>query len=151
MGPITWEIAIMIAAIAGLLTCQLIGEILVRALLLPLPGPVAGLALMFLFLVWHGRGHPEMAEAIPLELGRVSDTLLRNLSLLFIPAAVGVVQYLDLLRANAAAITIAIVVSTTLSLVVTAVIFRLVSRLYAFRHKGPAHDVEAAAEPRRHP
>ena len=121
MGPITWEIAIMIAAIAGLLTCQLIGEILVRALLLPLPGPVAGLALMFLFLVWHGRGHPEMAEAIPLELGRVSDTLLRNLSLLFIPAAVGVVQYLDLLRANAAAITIAIVVSTTLSLVVTAV------------------------------
>ncbi len=141
----------MIAAIAGLLACQLFGEILVRALLLPLPGPVAGLGLMFLFLVWRGRGRSDPAEAVPQELGRVSDMLLRNLSLLFIPAAVGVVQYLDLLRANAAAITIAIVASTTLALVVTASVFRLVSRLYAFRRKGLIEDVEAAVEPRRHP
>lgn len=141
----------MIAAIAGLLVCQLIGEILVRALLLPLPGPVAGLGLMFVFLVWRGRGRPEPAEAVPVELGRVCDVLLRNLSLLFIPAAVGIVQYLDVLRANAAAIAIAIAVSTLSALVVTAVTFRLVSRLYAFRHKGLVADIEAAVEPRRHP
>ncbi len=141
----------MIAAIAGLLACQLIGEILVRALLLPLPGPVAGLALLFLFLVWHGHGKADPADTVPLELGRVTDVLLRNLSLLFIPAAVGVVQYLDLLRANALAIATAIVLSTTLTLIVTAVTFRLVSRLHAFRRKEPVEAVEAAVEPRRHP
>ena len=141
----------MIAAIAGLLACQLIGEILVRALLLPLPGPVAGLGLLFLFLVWHGRGKADPAEAVPLELGRVSDALLRNLSLLFIPAAVGVVQYLDLLRANALAIATAIVLSTTLTLIITAVTFRLVSRLHAFRRKEPVDTLEAAVQPRRHP
>ena len=124
----------MIAAIAGLLACQLFGEILVRVLLLPLPGPVAGLGLLFLFLVWHGRGR---------------DTLLRNLSLLFIPAAVGVVQYLDLLRANAAVITIAVAVSTILALVTTALTFRLMSRLDAFRHKEPMTpgDVESRRSP----
>ena len=41
----------MIAAITGLLFCQLLGEVLVRALLLPLPGPVAGLGLLFGYLV----------------------------------------------------------------------------------------------------
>ncbi len=139
----------MIAAIAGLLACQLFGEILVRVLLLPLPGPVAGLGLLFLFLVWHGRGRPATSESVPLELGRVSDTLLRNLSLLFIPAAVGVVQYLDLLRANAAVITIAVAVSTILALVTTALTFRLMSRLDAFRHKEPVtpSDVESRRSP----
>ena len=85
----------MIAAITGLLVCQLLGEVLVRALTLPFPGPVAGLGLMFAFLLWRGRGRE---PAVPVALGLVADTLLRNLSLLFIPAAVGVVQYLGLLR-----------------------------------------------------
>lgn len=138
----------MIAAIAGLLFCQLAGEVLVRALLLPLPGPVAGLGLMFGFLAW--RRHRGEAEAVPAELGRVSDALLRNLSLLFIPAAVGVVQYLGLLRAYAAQIAIAIAVSTTAALVVTAVSFRFVSRLHAFRQP-LLEEIESAADTERHP
>ena len=139
----------MIAAIAGLLACQLAGEILVRAAGLPLPGPVAGMGLMFVFLAWRGRKDP--AGAVPLELGRVADALLANLSLLFVPAAVGVVQYLGLLRAYAPALALAIAVSTVAAMVVTAATFRLVSRLHAFRRRGLVGDVEAATDPEHHP
>ena len=37
----------MLAALATLLVCQLAGEVIVRALSLPLPGPVLGMALLF--------------------------------------------------------------------------------------------------------
>ena len=141
----------MIAAIAGLLVCQLIGEVLVRALGLPLPGPVVGLGLMFGCLVWHGRHQPDPADAVPIELGRVADALLRHLSLLFIPAAVGVVQYLGVVRAYAGTLAIAIAASTLAAMIVTAVTFRSVSRLRTFRHRGLNGDVEAAVDRERHP
>lgn len=118
----------MIAALALLLGCQLLGEILVRGLALPLPGPVAGLALLFAWLVWRGRGDaPE--GAVPPDLARVGDGLLANLSLLFVPAAVGVVKYLRVLWTAAIPIAITVAASTLLTLLVTALTFRLVSRL----------------------
>ncbi len=138
----------MIAALATLLGCQLAGEVLVRALALPLPGPVAGLGLLFAALLLRGRRAGAAADRVgdvPVELGRVSDALLRNLSLLFIPASVGVIKYLDVLRERAAPILLAIAVSTTLALIVTAVTFRFVSRLYAFRHQPLVEDIERAA------
>ena len=141
----------MIPALAGLLACQLAGEVLVRFLMLPLPGPVAGLGFMFGYLAWRGRTRPDPIEAIPPQLGTVCDALLRNLSLLFIPAAVGVVQYLDLLRRYAGPIALTIAVSTLLALMITAATFRLVSRLHAFRRRSLLGDVEAAIDPEHHP
>ena len=143
----------MIAAITGLLFCQLLGEVLVRALLLPLPGPVAGLGLLFGYLVARGRVRPRHdagEDPVPFELAKVCDALLRNLSLLFIPAAVGVIQYLDLLHTYAVPIVVSIAVSTTLALIVTASTFRLVSRLHAFRHKGLVDDITAAIDDSHH-
>ena len=135
----------MIAALAALLGCQLAGEVFVRAFALPLPGPVAGLGLLFAALVIRGRRAAPDAAQVPVEIGRVCDALLGNLSLLFIPAAVGVVKYLDVLRDKAIPILLAIAASTTLALVVTALTFRFVSRLHAFRHEPLAQDVERAA------
>ena len=123
----------MIAAVSSLLACQLLREVLVRALALPLPGPVAGLGLLFAALVVRGRRRPELAGAVPEDLGQVCDVLLRNLSLLFIPAAVGVVQYGALLRSHAVAIALAIVASPALALVAPALVFRSVSRRLAPR------------------
>ncbi|WP_235907848.1 CidA/LrgA family protein [Siccirubricoccus phaeus] len=40
----------MIGALAALLSCQLAGEVAVRALHLPVPGPVIGMVLLFLWL-----------------------------------------------------------------------------------------------------
>jgi putative effector of murein hydrolase LrgA (UPF0299 family) len=54
--------------------------------------------------------------------------ILSHLSLLFIPAGVGVVQRLDVLAGNALAITLALLVSTVLSMAVTAKVFTVVAR-----------------------
>ncbi|HQT78383.1 MAG TPA: CidA/LrgA family protein, partial [Rhodopila sp.] len=54
--------------------------------------------------------------------------LLSHLSLLFIPAGVGVIQRLDVLAVNALAIVVALLVSTVLGLAVTAWVFSVVAR-----------------------
>jgi holin-like protein len=117
----------MIESLVVLLACQLLGEVLVHALALPLPGPVAGMLLLFLALLWRGRkkpGEPRVPEA----LADTSDALLRNLSLLFIPAAVGIVQHTGILRESGLAIAVSIVISTVLAMAVTALVFERLGR-----------------------
>ena len=79
----------MLEYLTLILVCQLIGEIAVTTLDIPFPGPVAGMVLLFLFLVLKG--------TVPEQLGHVSGALLNNLSLLFVPAGVGVMVHLELL------------------------------------------------------
>ena len=111
----------MINALTLLFFCQLAGEILVRAVGLPFPGPVLGMGMIFAFLLARGRSDPGLDAA--------ADGLLRNLSLLFVPAAVGVVQQTGLIAANWLAITAGIAISTLLTLIVTVYTFRAVARL----------------------
>jgi holin-like protein len=104
----------MIGAITALLVCQLIGEVLARVLHLPVPGPVIGMVLLFVILVLR---HP--GGQTPEALGRVADTLLGNLGLLFVPAGVGVVVLLHTLAENWLPLTLAIGLGTLLSMAVT--------------------------------
>lgn len=113
----------MIQALTLLFLCQLAGEALVRALGVVFPGPVVGMGLLFAGLLVFGR------SSKPLDT--VADTLLGHLSLLFVPAAVGVVQQIGLIRANWLAITAALIVSTLLTLIVTVLTFRAVARMTA--------------------
>ena len=115
----------MINALTLLFLCQLAGEVIVHALGLTFPGPVLGMGLIFGGLMVVGRSGPALDGA--------ADTLLRNLSLLFVPAAVGVVQQAGLIAANWLAISAALIVSTLLTLVVTVYTFRVVARLVAER------------------
>lgn len=102
----------MLGAVTALMVCQLAGELAVRSLDLPLPGPVAGMALLFGFLVVHGR--------VPAALDRVASTLLAHLSLLFVPAGVGVITHLDRVAAEPLALLLALGPATLIALVVTA-------------------------------
>jgi holin-like protein len=74
----------LINGLLGLLTCQLIGEVGVRLLHLPIPGPVLGMLVLFGYLTWR---RPGAGAGIV----RASDGLLKHLQLLFIPAGVGVI------------------------------------------------------------
>ena len=122
----------MVFGFAVLLLCQLAGEIASRALGLPVPGPVLGLVLLVAgFAAW-GRGRTD-AEVAASPVARVGDALLANLGLLFVPAGVGVIQYGGLLRAQASALTLALVGSTAITLVVTVLVFVAVSRLMGRR------------------
>ena len=98
--------------LALLLACQLAGETVSRATNLPVPGPVLGLVLVFAGLL--------ALRRVPEPLERTSRGLLDNLSLLFVPAGVGIVQHLDILRAQWLPIAAAILGSTLLTMWVTA-------------------------------
>lgn len=110
----------MLNGIFLLLAFQLAGEAASRALGLSVPGPVLGLALLALLLVARPRLQASVAPA--------AGVLLGNLSLLFVPAAVGVVQVLPVLAREGAAIGASLLVSTLASLAVTALTFRAVHR-----------------------
>lgn len=98
----------MIPALATLLVFQLMGEALVLATGAPMPGPVVGLALLLVTLVVR----PSVLTAIK----PTAQTLLQHLSLLFVPAGVGVMLHLQRLGNEALAIGVALVVSTLVGL-----------------------------------
>ena len=115
----------MIAALATLLLFQLLGEALVLLTGLPVPGPVLGLALLLLTLAWR----PAWLQAIR----PTTQGLLQHLSLLFVPAGVGVMQHLQRLGDEALAIGVALVLSTLVGLAVTAWTLLWLMRLQARR------------------
>lgn len=97
--------------IALLLLCQLVGEAFVVWTGLPIPGPVVGMILLFVGIALRG--------GIPQGLGWVVDGLLSHLSLLFVPAGVGVMLHISMLREEWPAIVVALVLSTVLTIAVT--------------------------------
>lgn len=120
----------MLASLSLILLCQLIGEVVVRGLGLPLPGPVLGLLLLLIMLL--ARDRFAILARGPLRNDGVetaSKGMLAHLSLLFVPAGVGVVQKLDLLAAHGVAIILVLALSVVVTLLATVLTFRLVSRL----------------------
>jgi holin-like protein len=122
----------MIARLSLILLCQLAGEAVVRGFVLPMPGPVVGLVLLLGLLLTRDR-FAALARG-PLRQGGVEDTargMLAHLSLLFVPAGVGVVQKLDLIAEHGAAIAVILATSVIITLLVTVATFLLASRLLA--------------------
>ena len=111
----------MLAGIATLLVCQLVGEAVVRLVSLPIPGPVVGMALLFVLML---RRAP-----LPTSLGDTAEGLLRNLSLLFVPAGVGVVQHLGRLGTDGLRLVAVVVLGTVITLAVTAWVFEGLARI----------------------
>ncbi|MDH2328513.1 CidA/LrgA family protein [Cereibacter sp. SYSU M97828] len=111
----------MIHALLLLLACQLAGETVSRALNLPLPGPVLGMLLMLGILVTV----PKAADL----MRPVAGFILANLSLLFVPAGVGVVAYLGVLHQDGLAILLAVALSTVTAIIVGALAFTAVARM----------------------
>ena len=117
----------MLAALTVLLVYQLIGEVTVVALRLPIPGPVVGMALLFVTLILRGGVGDDLRET--------ANGLLRHLSLLFVPAGVGVMAHLGRLSHEWLPITVSLVLSTLVTIAVTAVVMRA---LLARRARRPA-------------
>lgn len=111
----------MIFYLTVILSCQLIGELITVATGLPVPGPVIGMVLLLAGLILYGR--------IPEDLAKVGDAFLGNLSLLFVPAGVGVMLHIALIGEEGLAITLALVGSTLATIAVTAAVMRMLTRL----------------------
>ena len=110
----------MIQGLSWLLLFQLAGEGLVLLLDWPLPGPVAGMALLFLALLWRGGPGRRLTQA--------ASQLLLHLSLLFVPAGTGVVLYGALLAREGVPLMFALVGSTLLAMAVAALLLRALLR-----------------------
>lgn len=111
----------MIAGLAALLVCQLAGEATARLLGLPIPGPVLGMALLFVLLL--SRGRPA-----PAELGTTADGLLGVLGLLFVPAGVGVVLHLPAIARDWAPLALAVLAGTLLTVGLTGILAQILLR-----------------------
>lgn len=111
----------MLESLTVLLLFQLVGEIVVQASRVPIPGPVVGMTLLFVGLLLRG--------SIPEVLRGTSQKLLQYLALLFVPAGVGVMLYVDLIAEEWLAILVALLLSTWLGIAVTALVMTAVMRL----------------------
>ncbi|MEW6641559.1 MAG: CidA/LrgA family protein [Pseudomonadota bacterium] len=122
----------MIASFSLIMLCQLGGEILVRALGVPVPGPVVGFVALLLLLLardqWSGLARGPLRPGV---VEGASKALLANLSLLFVPAGVGVVQKLDLIEAHGVAIFTVLALSVVITLLATVGTFLIVGHLLA--------------------
>jgi holin-like protein len=128
----------MIASLSLILLCQLAGEVFVRGLGLPMPGPVVGLLLLLLLLL--ARDRFAILARGPLQgdgVESASRGLLANLSLLFVPAGVGVVQKLDLIAEHGFAVAAVLAISVVVTLLVTVATFLAASRLMAHERRAP--------------
>jgi len=111
-----------LAFLTLLLVCQLAGEVIAVATGLPIPGPVIGMALLFLGLALHG--------AVPDGLQATAGGLLQHLALLFVPAGVGIMAHLSLLADEGWPILAALFGSTILTIAVTAGLVQGLSRVF---------------------
>ncbi|MEA3121049.1 MAG: holin-like protein [Paraburkholderia sp.] len=119
----------MPVALAILVGAQLAGEVLRRLLHLPLPGPVIGMFILAVALVVRARGSSAAPQTGPSSLEKTATVLISNMGLLFVPAGVGIVAELSVLRREWLPIVAGVLVSTVLGLIVTGVVMhRLTGR-----------------------
>ena len=120
----------MIGALALLFVCQLAGEIVHRLAGLPLPGSVIGMLLLIAWLALAQKERPTL-EA-------VSAWLTAHLSIMFVPAAVGLIEQGPALSRYGVGLVVATALSTVLTMAATALVFR-----WAARRSDPVEDVGA--------
>ncbi len=111
----------MIKALTILLIFQLVGEIISRAWHLPVPGPVLGMVFLFIGLWVKGSTPPELKDT--------ASGILQHLSLLFVPAGVGVMVHFALIQQEWLALIITLVGSTVIAMIVTALSMLFLRRL----------------------
>lgn len=103
-----------------ILVVSFLGELLNTLIPLPVPASIYGLVLMLLLLCCKVLRVEDVHET--------STFLIEIMPLMFIPAAVGLITSVDVLRANLAAYIVITVVSTFLVMAVTGLVTQAVIR-----------------------
>lgn len=116
----------MLHALTLILASQLGGEVIARSLSLPVPGPVLGMVALTIAFA----SLPRLREA----MRPVTQGILGHLSLLFVPAGVGVIGNLPALQGMGLGLAAVIVGSTALAIAVGALTFAAVARLTGAGH-----------------
>lgn len=115
----------MALSVTLILIFQLLGVVGVQALGLPVPGPVLGMVLLLSAMLASSR----LAEAVR----PAGQGILAHLSLLFVPAGVGVVGHMATLGGQGVAIAVALLGSTVLAIGCGALVFVALAHLTGAR------------------
>ncbi|GGO84870.1 hypothetical protein GCM10011348_32100 [Marinobacterium nitratireducens] len=119
----------MLVALTLIIGLQVLGTLVAELMALPVPGPVLGMLLFLLLLPLLPREWKELEQ--------VTRFFLANMSLLFVPAAVGIVRHLDLVSPILLQLLAVLLLSLIVGLAVTAWVFATLARRLA-----PARDGE---------
>lgn len=122
----------MLIGLLTLLLCQLFGEWIVLALGLPVPGPVVGMVLLLAGLIFK--------REVPDLIRQPAEGLLRHLALLFVPAGVGLMVHGKLIAEEWLVILVALVVSTLITILVTALVLKRLTRKLDLGDLGAARE-----------
>lgn len=112
----------MIEGLFFIFLFQLVGTALAALLQVPAPGPVVGMGLLLAWLA--------LCFRTPASLDALCDIFLRYLPLLFVPAAVGVLNYREVLLASGLSIFVILILSTLAALLAAALSFIWVARRF---------------------
>jgi holin-like protein len=100
----------MVLQLALLMGFQIVGEVIVKGLGVPFPGPLCGMLLLLGFL--------QLKGGASAELNSVGGALVDHLGLLFVPAGTAIVTYTALLAREGVSILTALVVSTAAAVLI---------------------------------
>ncbi len=125
----------MIEGLFFIFLFQLAGTALSALFGFPVPGPVIGMALLLIWLA--------LSFKTPTSLINLCDFFLRYLPLLFVPAAVGVLNYKDIMIASGLSLFIVLIFSMLAALLATSLSFIWVARHLC----PPTGDEERKTEP----
>jgi holin-like protein len=109
----------LLVGLSWLIAFELAGEFAVGVFRLPIPGSVLGLVFLFGMLL----ARPGVSE----DLVATSNALLQHLTLLLVPATAGLMLHFNRLAAEWLPIALATAVGTALTMVVTALTFRVLN------------------------
>ena len=115
----------MLSAITLILVFQVAGEIISRATGIPVPGPVLGMVLMLFAFFFK--------DNLVDRIRPTAGVLLANLSLLFVPAGVGLMRHGERFMNEGIGIAAVIVLSTVIGMVVTAYTIIAVEKIMHIR------------------
>lgn len=119
----------MVQSFLTLLICQAFGELVHRMTGLPLSGSIIGMVILLAWMIMCGGASTELRAS--------AGSLLGYLSLLFVPAAVGVIAYMPVLQRQWLPITVALFASTILGMGAAALTMQAVNRRYLSRLREP--------------
>ena len=118
----------MLRAIFVIFFFQLLGEALKKFFEMLIPGPVIGLILLLITLIFLKRFKTRAINNLKSDVLNTSNYILSYLSLLFVPIGVGVVMHLSYLENNLFKVLVIVFISTILTIGLTAFLMEKINK-----------------------
>ena len=118
----------MLRSIFVIFFFQLLGEFLKKFFEMRIPGPVIGLILLLVTLIFLKKFKKTAIVNLKTDVVNTSNYILSYLSLLFVPIGVGVVMHLSYLENNLFRVLIIVFISTLLTIAGTAFLMEKINR-----------------------